>query len=90
MSQKLSVNDFKWSDYNGIRTHSDLVFKRTLNNHLASLDKCLSVHLRTKLLWVRILLQSLKFQILRLFRTWSFLTFRQLQSVDSLLNMYVT
>ena len=32
----------------------------------------------TKWLWVRILLQSLKFQILHLFWAWSSLTFRQL------------
>ena len=52
--------------------------------NLASLAKWLSVHLRTKWLWVRVLLQSLKLQISRLFRARSCLTFRQLQSVDSL------
>ena len=43
-----------------------------------------------KWLWVRVQLQLLQFQISRLFRARSSLTFRQLQSVDSLWNAYVT
>ena len=43
------------SDSNGIWTHNYLVREWTLN-HLAKLAKWLSVHLRTKWLWVRILL----------------------------------
>ena len=64
---------------NGIRTHSHLVRKRTLNQlaKLASLAKSLSVRLRNKWLWVRILLPSLKLQIWRLLRGRSLLTFRQ-------------
>ena len=50
----------------GIRTHNHLVRKRILS-HLDSLAKWLSVPLRTKWLWVRIPLQSLKLQIWRLF-----------------------
>ena len=50
----------------------------------------MSVRLWTKWLWVRIPLQSLKLQILRLFWARSSLTFRQLWSVDSLWNAYVT
>ena len=46
------------SDSNEIRTHNHLVRKRTLN-HIAKLVKSLSVHLRTKWLWVLILLLSL-------------------------------
>ena len=50
------------SDSNGIRTHHHLVRKRTLNHVTiqASLAKWLSVRLRTKWLWVRIPLLSLK------------------------------
>ena len=48
------------------------------------------VRLRTKWFWVRIQLQSLNLQISRLLRARSSLTFRQLQSVDSLWNAYVT
>ena len=43
------------SDYNGARTHNQLVCKPTLN-HLAKLAKGLSVRLRIKWLWVRVLL----------------------------------
>ena len=61
--------------FNRIRTHNHLVCKQTLNhlvkfnhfNHLTSLAKWLSVHLQTKWLWIRIPLQSLKLQILRMF-----------------------
>ena len=50
------------SDCNATQTHNDLVFKRTIN-HLAklvrvSLAKWLSVHLLTKWLWDRFLLQA--------------------------------
>ena len=58
--------------------------------HLASLAKWLGVSLRTKWLWVRIPLLSLKPQTWRLFRARSSLTFRQLYSVDLLWNAYVT
>ena len=50
----------------------------------------MSVRLWTKWLWVRVQLQSLNLQILRLLRTRSPLTFRQLQSVNSSRNAYVT
>ena len=46
------------SDSSGIRTHSHLVHKRTLN-HLVKLAKWLAIRLRTKRLWVRIPLLSL-------------------------------
>ena len=59
-------------DSMGIRTHNHIVHKRTLN-YLAKLG----VPLRTKWLWVRILLLSLKLQIWRLPRARSSLTFRQ-------------
>ena len=62
-----------FDDCNGIRTH----------NHLSQI-KWLSVRLRIKWSWVRILLQSLKLQISRPCPGRSSLTFRQLQSVDSL------
>ena len=67
------------SDRNRIRTHNDLVRKRTsgLMSKMASLTKWLSVRLRTKWLWVRIPLLSLKFQIWCLLRAKSSLTFRQ-------------
>ena len=45
-------------------------------NHLANLDKWLSVRLWTKWLWVRVLLQSLKLQISGLNWARSFLTFQ--------------
>ena len=82
-------------DCNWTRTQNHLVLKRTLN-HLAklaiwaSLAKWLSVRLRTKWFWVRVQLQSLHLQISRLLRARSSLTFRQLWSVDSLSNAYVT
>ena len=65
-------------DCSRIRTHKDLVRKRTVNHlaKLASLAKWLSAPLQTKWLWVRLLLQSLKLQISRLFRARSSLTFR--------------
>ena len=59
-------------------------------NHLASLAKWLNVCLWTKWLWVQILLLSLKLQIFCLFQARSYLTFSQLQSVDSLWNTHVT
>ena len=57
----------KKNDCNWTRIHNHLVRKRTW----------LSVHLRTKLLWVRVQLQSLKIQISRLFRAMSSLTLTQ-------------
>ena len=72
------------SDSNGIRTHNHIVRKHTLN-HLAKLAaKWLSVHLRSKWLWVRFPLLSLKLQISRVFLARRSLTFKQLQSVGSL------
>ena len=47
---------------NWTRAQNHLVLKRTLNH----LTKWLSVHLRTKWFWVRVQLQSLYLQILRL------------------------
>ena len=44
---------------------------------LASLTKWLSIRLRTKWLWVRVPLPSLKLQIWRLLRARSSLTFKQ-------------
>ena len=68
------------SDCNWTRTHNHLVRKRTLNHlaKLASLVKWLNVRLRTKWVWFRVQLQSLKLQISRLLRARSSLTFRQL------------
>ena len=65
------------SDCNWTRTQNHLV-------RLASLAKWLSVCLRTKWFWVPVQLQSLKLQISRLLRARSSLTFRELESVDSL------
>ena len=59
-------------DSNGIRTHIHFVRKQTLNHFV-----WVSVCLRTKWLWVRILLLSLKLQIWRLLRASSSLRFRQ-------------
>ena len=57
---------------------------------LAILAKSLSVRLQTKWFLVRVLLQPPNLQILRLLQAGSSLTFRRLQSVDSLWNAYVT
>ena len=65
---------------NRTRTRNHLARKWTLN-HLA---KCLIVRLQTKWLCVRVPLQPLNFQISRLLIARGSLTFRQLQSVDSL------
>ena len=83
------------SDCNWTWTHNHLVPKRTLN-HLAKLAKLLICIVSTYLYsafgcmflscHVRI---SLKLQISQLFRARSSLTFRQLQIVDSLWNVYV-
>ena len=87
--QKLSFSDvlqnrcsylkISQCDSNVIRNHNHLVRKWTLNYlaKLAGLAKWLSVRLRTKWLWVRITLLSLKLQIWRLLRARSSLTFRQ-------------
>ena len=59
----------------------------TLHNDLtkvASLVQCLKVRFCMLWLWARVLLQSLNFQISRLFKGKSSLAFRQLQSVDLL------
>ena len=61
------------SDSNGIRTHNHFFRKRTLNHLL----NWLSVHLRTKLLWVQIPLLSFKLQIWRLLWVRSSLTLRE-------------
>ena len=74
-SQIFSTNT-KQSESNGIRTHNHLVPGRTLN-YLASLAKWFSVQLRTKWLWVRIPLLSLKLHIWHLVWARSFLTLRQ-------------
>ena len=50
----------------------------------SSLAKWLSVSLRTKWMWARVQLQSLKLQISRLLLTGSSLTFRQIYRLDSL------
>ena len=71
-TEPLELFSFKLNDSNWTRTHNHLVRKRT------SLAKWLSVGLQTKWLWIRVQLQSLKFQISRLFRGSSALTFRQL------------
>ena len=93
MSKKLLARSRReiWSlsDCNRARTQNHLLRKWTLN-HLASLAKWLSVHLRTKRFSVRVQLQSPKLQISRLLRGRSSLTFRQLWSVDSIWNAYVT
>ena len=80
------------SDCNWAQTHIYLVHKQTLNHlaKLTSLAKWLSAHLWTKGLWVRVQLQLLKLPISRLLWARSFLTFKQLQSVDSLWSAYVT
>ena len=68
------------NDCNGARTYNRLVCKWTLNRlaKLASLAKRLSARLRTEWLWVRTPLQSLKLQVLHLFRARSSWIFRQL------------
>ena len=85
-------------DSNRIWTHNHLVLKPTLN-HLAKLAFCQFGMCRfglmvkcsfTNWLWFRILLLSLKYQILRLFRAKSSLAFGQPYSVDSPWNAYVT
>ena len=64
------------TDGNEVRTHYHLVRKRTLN-HIAKFAKWLSVPLRTKWLWVRISLLSVKLRIWRLLQAGSSLTYRQ-------------
>ena len=58
------------SNRNRIWAHKHLVHKQTLKHlaKLAILAKCLRVCLRTKWLWVRVLLHLLKLQITPLFR----------------------
>ena len=55
----------RWSDCNWTRTQNHLVLKRTLNTRTKwpngwVFGQMVSVHLRTKWLWVRVQLQSLK------------------------------
>ena len=95
------LTNSKENDCNGTRPHSHLVRKRPLNhlakgtlkpfNHLtmANLAKLLNVPFRTKLISVQIPLQSLNLEISRMFQARSSLTFRKLESVDSLWNKYV-
>ena len=66
-NEHILVHNVKLCDCNGTRTHNNLVRKRTLN-YLASFAKWSSVHLRTKRLWIRVPMQSLKLHISRLFR----------------------
>ena len=67
-----------WHDKN-IQSNASYRYVLTAHlNHLASLDKCSSVRLRTKWLCVRVQLQSLNLQIWRCLRARSSLTFRQL------------
>ena len=66
-----------WQD-NNIRSNAP--YRKVLTaqlNHLANLAKWLSVRLRTKWLWARISMLSVKLQIWRLLRATSSLTFRQ-------------
>ena len=83
------------SDCNWTRSHSHLIRKRTPNYlaklaKLASLAKLLSVRLQTKWLWVRVQAQLFKLKISRPLWARSSLTFRQLKSVVSIWNAYVT
>ena len=80
--QQLQKTENRVNDCNGTRTHNYLVRKYLAK--LATSTKWLSVRLRTKWLWVRVPLQSLKLQISRLFQARSSFKFRYLQSVDSL------
>ena len=82
LAHKCSLSDCDWT-----RTQNHLVRTRTLN-HWASLAKWLSVCLRTKWFWVWVQLQSHKIQISCLLQARRSLTFRQLQSVDSLWNVW--
>ena len=79
-----NMHGLEWLQRN--LNYNYLVCKQTLNNlaKLASLAKWLSVCLQTRLLWVRVPLQSLKFQISHLFWARGSLTFRQSQSADLL------
>ena len=65
---------------NGTQTYNHLVCKQTHNHldKLTSLAKWLNVSLRTKWLWVRVLLQSLKLQISCLFQARNSLMYKQL------------
>ena len=68
MTERYLLSDCNWT-----LTHNHLVRKRTLR----TFTKCLSARSKTKWLWVRVQVQSLKFQISRLFRARISLTFRQ-------------
>ena len=66
------------SDSNWTQTHNHLVCKRTLN-YLDTLARWLSVRLRTKWLWVRVQLQTLKTMFTNIFLNIKF-------SLDCLIN----
>ena len=70
-------------DSNGTQTHNHLVRKQTLK-WLNVLAKWLSVCLQTKWSWVQVQLQSLKTSDIVPVLRRTFLTFRQLKSMDSL------
>ena len=69
-----AVSTYLYGAFHNIQSNAPY---RQMLNHLVSLTKYLSVHLRTKWLWVRIPLLSLKFQIWRLLRARTSLTFRK-------------
>ena len=77
------IKQLTLGDCNETQTLEHLDHKRMLNHlaNLASFTKCLSVYLRAK--WVRVSMQSFKFQISRLFRARTSLISRHLQKVDS-------
>ena len=68
---------FKLRPWNGTQTHNQLACKPTLahTGKLASMAKWFGLPLRTKWLWVRILLLSRNHQILDLFQAKIFLSF---------------
>ena len=79
LSYVFATGTVRMSDSKATQTHNHLVRKRTLNHlvSLPSLAKWLNVRLRTKRLWVRIALLSLKLQVWCLLWARSSLTFRQ-------------
>ena len=80
---KNSLNTHMWHDTHTVKNAYRQLLMTQLN-HFISLVKWLSVCLGTKWLWVQILLLSLKFLILNLFRATSLLIFTQFQGEDSL------
>ena len=86
--KSLTESHFHWFKFficNETRIRNQLALKQTHNPLIQTGLKWLSVRLRIYWLWVRVPFLSLNFQISGLFRTRSFSTFRQLQSVDSIL-----